>query len=68
MIEYYARCTLGKNRAFWCVWDEGLWKGGPPMAHGYEATGCRSVRPHLCAPTIPDQASPRAQTTARPAT
>jgi hypothetical protein len=38
MIEYFARCSLGKSRAFWCVWDEGLFDGGPPISHGYETT------------------------------
>jgi hypothetical protein len=29
MIEYLARSSPGKSRAFWCVWDEGLFGGGP---------------------------------------
>ena len=36
MSKYFARCSLGKNRAFWCVWDEGLFKGELPITHGYE--------------------------------
>ena len=38
MLEYYARCRLGKNRVFWCVWDEGCFDGDPPISHGYETT------------------------------
>jgi hypothetical protein len=38
MIKYYAICSLVKDRAFWCVWDEGLFDGDPPITQGYEAT------------------------------
>jgi hypothetical protein len=36
MIRYIARSPLGKNRVFWCVWDDSLFAGEPPIAHGYE--------------------------------
>ena len=38
MSKFYARCSLGKNRAFWCVWDESRFDGKPPLSCGYETT------------------------------
>ncbi len=38
-MKHIARCSVGRNRWYWCVWqDDDIYAGLPPVDSGYAAT------------------------------